>query len=387
VVDADGRVVARGRNRIFEDGRAASGTDLVGHRLAHAEMNALLGLDHRQVDVRTCVLYTTLEPCALCVGAIRMLAVPAVRYAARDPTAGSIELLHASTFMRSSPIQTVAPHDAALEALSIAFNVEAHLQLVQRLGVRSIVGQWEAAELPGVALGRELFGAGELRQLAADATPIAAVVELLAPRLEQALATVCTAPQTRTGPTVLLVTGAPASGKSTLGRRLANDLGLPFISKDLFKETLFDTLGWDDRAWSRRAGLASTQLLFRTAAALLEAGQSVAMESTFYPQWDAPALLELGLTYGCQFVQVVCTADGPTLYARFEQRARSGERHPGHADDKNLEEWRGRLLTEQWPALPLAGPVLEVDTTTKLDSTSYRDVLARVGATLHTPRS
>src|SRR5207237_374292 len=111
------------------------------------------------------------------------------------------------------------------------------------------------------------------------------------------------APEMHTGPCVLLVTGAPASGKSTLGRRLAKDLGLPYITKDLFKETLFDTLGWGDRAWSRRAGLASTQLLCRTAAALLEAGQSIAMESNFYPQWDTPALLELGVMYGCQFVQ------------------------------------------------------------------------------------
>jgi predicted kinase len=350
-------------------------------------MNALLALDHRDVDVRTCVLYTSLEPCALCVGAIRMLAVPEVRYAARDPTAGSIELLHASTFMRSRPIRAVAPHDPRLEALSIALNVEAHLRLLQRFGVRSIVDQWEAVGLPGVALGRELFATGELRQLAQASATIAAVIERLAPRIKHALATLAPAPGTHTGPCVLLVTGAPASGKSTLGRRLAKDLGLPYISKDLFKETLFDTLGWDDRAWSRRAGLASTQLLYRTAAALLEAGQSVAMESNFYPQWDTPALLELGMKYGCQFVQVVCKADGPTLYARFEQRARSGERHPGHADDQNLEEWRERLLTEEWPALPLAGPVVEVDTTTELDSASYCDVLARVGATLHHPIS
>src|SRR5712691_3457479 len=175
VVDPNGRVVARGRNRIFEDGRAGSGTDLVGHRLAHAEMNALLALDHRDVDVRTCVLYTSLEPCALCVGALRVLAVPEVRYAARDPTAGSIELLHASTFMRSRLIRAVAPHDPRLEALSIALNVEAHLRLVQRFGVRSIVDQWEAAGLPGVALGRELFGTGELRQLAQESATIAAV--------------------------------------------------------------------------------------------------------------------------------------------------------------------------------------------------------------------
>jgi predicted kinase len=184
---------------------------------------------------------------------------------------------------------------------------------------------------------------------------------------------------------VLLVTGAPASGKSTLGRRLATDLRLPFISKDLFKETLFDSLGWDDRAWSQRVGRASTHLLYRTAATLLEAGQSLAMENNFYAQWDTPLLNELSGTYGCHFVQVVCTADGPTLYARFEQRARSGERHPGHADDKNLAEWHERLLTERWPALPLAGPVLEVDTTTPLDDATYRGVLTTIAAALKTP--
>src|SRR6266700_6132653 len=220
VVDADGRVVGRARNRIFEDGRAASGTNLVGHRLAHAEVNALLALDHRDVDVRTCVLYTTLEPCALCVGAIRMLALPEVRYAARDPTAGSIELLHASTFMRSRPIRAVAPHNAGLEALSIALNVEAHLRLVQRFGVRSIVDQWEAARLPGVALGRELFVSGELRQLAQEGTTVAAVIERLAPRIKHALATLAPAPETHTGPCVCcssLVPPPAASPRSVAG--------------------------------------------------------------------------------------------------------------------------------------------------------------------------
>ena len=72
-------------------------------------------------------------------------------------------------------------------------------------------------------------------------------------------------------PVALVITGPPASGKTTVGRQLAARLQIPFLGKDLFKETLFDSLGWQDRDWSRRLGGASMALLFRVAAALLNA--------------------------------------------------------------------------------------------------------------------
>ena len=75
-----------------------------------------------------------------------------------------------------------------------------------------------------------------------------------------------------------------------------------------------------------------------------------------------PQLRALGERYSCQFVQIVCTAPGPTLVERFERRALSGERHPGHADAASLDEFRSRLLTERWDAFDLGGSVLTVDT-------------------------
>ena len=176
--------------------------------------------------------------------------------------------------------------------------------------------------MPAVDFGRELFASGRLRRFASDpectiehvlleldiefrrwsaqaATPPAASPEVKLPRLDGM-------GQLVKRPLVLIITGAPASGKSTLGRQLAQALGLPYLAKDLFKETLFDSLGWEDRAWSRRLGGASMELLFRTAAALLEAGQSVALESNFYAEWDTPQLRVLGERFGCQFAQVVC---------------------------------------------------------------------------------
>jgi predicted kinase len=52
--------------------------------------------------------------------------------------------------------------------------------------------------------------------------------------------------------TLLVVTGAPATGKSTIATRLATTLGWPLLAKDDLKEALFDVLGTGDRQWSRR---------------------------------------------------------------------------------------------------------------------------------------
>ena len=78
--------------------------------------------------------------------------------------------------------------------------------------------------------------------------------------------------------TLVLVSGPPGSGKSTLAPPLAAHLRLPLVSKDVIKESLFDTLGLvddDPLASSRRLGAAAMILLWRLAghcpAAMLEA--------------------------------------------------------------------------------------------------------------------
>ena len=102
VVDADAdptsdrAIVARDRNRVLS---APTPGVLAGTMLAHAEINALARLPVGPTS--GLVLYTTLEPCLLCAGAIRLLRVPEVRYAGADPMfegmAEHVDLHHFST--------------------------------------------------------------------------------------------------------------------------------------------------------------------------------------------------------------------------------------------------------------------------------------------------
>jgi tRNA(adenine34) deaminase len=81
VVGPDGKVLARGRNRIR---RRRDPT-------AHAEVLALRAAARRlQCErLRGTILYTTLEPCALCAGALSLARVARVVFAAFDPKAGA----------------------------------------------------------------------------------------------------------------------------------------------------------------------------------------------------------------------------------------------------------------------------------------------------------
>ena len=53
---------------------------------------------------------------------------------------------------------------------------------------------------------------------------------------------------------LVVVTGIPATGKSTFARDLSSRLGLPLISKDDIKEAMADSLGGGDRELSKRCG-------------------------------------------------------------------------------------------------------------------------------------
>jgi tRNA(adenine34) deaminase len=79
VLVLDGEVVSRGRNRYLERNT----------QLAHAELEALLGGgDAAWSRHEDCVLYTTVEPCPMCLGAAVMADVPHIVFAAHDRGAG-----------------------------------------------------------------------------------------------------------------------------------------------------------------------------------------------------------------------------------------------------------------------------------------------------------
>lgn len=165
------------------------------------------------------------------------------------------------------------------------------------------------------------------------------------------------------GALIIVITGLPCTGKTTLGRYVACALNLPFIHKDGIKESLFDSLGWRDRDWSRKLGVATYSVLDYLLSVLMPVGVSFVVESNFDPDKAGARLAFLVEQHGYSSVQILCKADGATLMQRFRARSESGDRHPGHVDNTNLDELVPQLLKGRLDPLALAGPLIEVDTT------------------------
>ncbi len=131
---------------------------------------------------------------------------------------------------------------------------------------------------------------------------------------------------------VVLITGHPATGKTTLAEYLTQDLGLPLIAKDHIKETLFNTLGWSTAEWSRQLSIATWELLYQQVEILLAAHIGHIVEANFDPIFANERWQQLVEQYPLRLIQVRCETDPEVLLMRYRARIKQGTRHPGHID-------------------------------------------------------
>ena len=96
LIGEDGTLISRGRNHIYDHEPTNGVPPAVAlHKLAHAELNCLLGAK----TIRGATIYSTVEPCPLCMGAIYMTGVRNTQYAVPDPYAGSTNLLETTWYL------------------------------------------------------------------------------------------------------------------------------------------------------------------------------------------------------------------------------------------------------------------------------------------------
>jgi glucokinase len=159
---------------------------------------------------------------------------------------------------------------------------------------------------------------------------------------------------------IVVVTGPPASGKTTLALAVSERLGIPLIAKDGIKERLYAAFGSGDREWSRWLGRATYPLIYHFLEAHLRVGCSVVVEGTFGPESANGEFAELHARWPFDALQLFLWAPDEILIKRVE--ARAPERHPGHVEASTLEEMRSQLAAGRWQPLQLPGELLKVDT-------------------------
>ena len=154
----------------------------------------------------------------------------------------------------------------------------------------------------------------------------------------------------------VIVSGPPASGKSTLAPALARDLALPLVAKDTIKDALMSVLPVPDVETSRQLGRGAVAAMLAVAA---DSPIGAVIESNFYRSVAVDGLRRLP----GRVVEVFCRCDQATARDRYAERA--GTRHAGHFDGVRSSEelWNDEV------AEPVAGgwPLLEVSTDGPVD--------------------
>ena len=81
VVVHDGAVIARGQNRVLRDVDPTAHAEIIALRAAAAALG--------NYRLSSCTLFVTLEPCAMCAGAMIHARIDRLVFAAADPKAGA----------------------------------------------------------------------------------------------------------------------------------------------------------------------------------------------------------------------------------------------------------------------------------------------------------
>ncbi|GFZ30563.1 hypothetical protein CSC2_10890 [Clostridium zeae] len=179
IVDENGKIISRGRNRIFD---TLSNNPLAGTGMAHAETTAMLALKREEhLNIKKYTLYTTMEPCPMCFGAMLMVGIRNIKYAARDGYAGATELNDKMSYIKSKNMN-FSRENEELEAFQICLQA-AYEYKTQHILQQAVLDSWSEYCSNGVLLAKELYEEGYFQNALSMSKPIEKIYDEITDRL------------------------------------------------------------------------------------------------------------------------------------------------------------------------------------------------------------
>ena len=171
VCDENGKHLVSEHNRTAESGP-------VNKKIAHAEMNAISKIDTSSVNPKTVTLYTTMEPCPMCMGTAVMSNIRHLRYIARDPYCGAVHLKEEDPYINGQGLD-YSHIGGETEFVQLVMQSYFELRCIESGCGDMVLQKFESLNAKAVETARELFADKTLDDMASNGAAMAEVYDCI----------------------------------------------------------------------------------------------------------------------------------------------------------------------------------------------------------------
>lgn len=124
---------------------------------------------------------------------------------------------------------------------------------------------------------------------------------------------------------LIIFTGPPASGKSSLAECCSKVLNIPWYSKDRYKVTLYEKFGFTNHSKKKALSVQGERLLMQTVEEYCKSDDDVIIDNNF-KNFDALRQVLMNSEYRCHILCIFLYAENVLLAKRYNERITSGNR-------------------------------------------------------------
>lgn len=124
---------------------------------------------------------------------------------------------------------------------------------------------------------------------------------------------------------LIILTGAPASGKSSFAKSLSEIFDIPWASKDAYKIELFEQYGFNSHVEKKKLSIRGETMLIERIEQAISQNENLIVDNNFK---NFNSIRDILTRYDveCKTICFYLYADSSTLAKRYNERISSGER-------------------------------------------------------------